>query len=268
VRVPQQGAVSDAELLRRYKVLYPEPTEYAVAQIETLEAILEGNGPDAQKLRDKLLARMNDLSQFMKTFKQRYSIWFNRNHKRFGPLWAERFSSTIIEGDWHFAVQVVAAYIDLNPVRAGLVKDPKDYRWCGYGEAEAVGGKMLEGLRQTVAGSEKLSDKEVLAAYRLRVFGKGISPKRGDPKSASIRPEDFAGVLDVEGNLSDSERLALRTSWFTHGGVIGGRQFVEEHLGEYQKKTKRRLRMLPHSFDKEKTNDSDWSSLYSMRRGA
>jgi putative transposase len=35
------------------------------------------------------------------------------------------------------ALKTVAAYIDLNPIRAGLVEDPKDYRFCGYGEAVA-----------------------------------------------------------------------------------------------------------------------------------
>jgi hypothetical protein len=37
----------------------------------------------------------------------------------------------------------MAAYIDLNPVRAGLVKDPKDYRWCGYAQKDA---KKMPGI--------------------------------------------------------------------------------------------------------------------------
>ena len=41
-------------------------------------------------------------------------------------------------------LQTMAAYIDLNPVRAGIVKDPKDYRFCGY--AEAVGSSSGSGL--------------------------------------------------------------------------------------------------------------------------
>ena len=39
-----------------------------------------------------------------------------------------------------------AAYIDLNPVRAGLVQDPKDYRWSGYGEAGAGAQPARDGL--------------------------------------------------------------------------------------------------------------------------
>jgi hypothetical protein len=80
---------------------------------------------------------MGDVSVFMKELKQRFSKWFNKERNRFGTLWAERFKSVLVE-DQPGVVQTVAAYVDLNPVRAGLVKDPKDYRWCGY--AEAVGG--------------------------------------------------------------------------------------------------------------------------------
>ena len=46
------------------------------------------------------------------------------------------------------ALRTMAAYIDLNPIRAKLVADPRDYRWCGY--AEAVAGKIVKpGLRRS-----------------------------------------------------------------------------------------------------------------------
>jgi REP element-mobilizing transposase RayT len=263
VRVTPQQNLTDAELLRRYKVLYPKPTQWATAQIEILESTLKENGPEAVKLRQRLLARMGDVSQFMKTLKQRFSVWFNRTHKRFGTLWAERFTSTIVEGNHHFALQMVAAYIDLNPIRAGIVRDPKDYRWCGYGEAEATGGKMLAGLRHAVSDADLLDDKALLASYRLGLFGKGATPKRGDPKSARIRPEDFDKTMKAEGKLKGAERLFLQTRWFSYGGVIGGRQFVQRHLNDYRKQTKRRTRIPPRAF----TNDHDdpWGTLYSLR---
>jgi len=49
------------------------------------------------------------------------------------------------------AARIMAAYIDLNPVRAGLVEDPADYRWSSYGEAvhggrKGWGRKAREGL--------------------------------------------------------------------------------------------------------------------------
>jgi putative transposase len=75
----------------------------------------------------------------MKTLKQRFSVWYNRNHRRYGTLWADRFKSVLVEGSGN-PLQTMAAYIDLNPVRAGIVEDPKEYRFSGYAEAVAEDG--------------------------------------------------------------------------------------------------------------------------------
>jgi hypothetical protein len=197
--------------------------------------------------------------------KQRFSIWFNQNHSRFGTLWAERFTSTVVEGNHHFAMQTVAAYIDLNPVRAGIVKDPKDYRWCGYGEAEAIGGKMLEGLRSTMAEGEKLDDATVLAEYRIKLFGKGSSPKRGDFNSANIQPAEVEKVMKAGGKLRVEQRLRLRMRWFSKGAIIGGHQFVDEHLREYQTRTAKRRGMKVRPFSTRPEDDFD--EMFSMRGG-
>ena len=80
--------------------------------------------------------RMHDLGEFMKGLLQRFTQWFNRAHSRTGRLWEDRFKSVIVEDG--VAAKTVSAYIDLNPVRAGMVTDPADYRWSSYGEA--IGG--------------------------------------------------------------------------------------------------------------------------------
>ena len=51
----------------------------------------------------------------MKTFKQRFSVWFNRNHRLYGTLWADRLKSVLVEGSGN-PLQTMAAYTDLNPV--------------------------------------------------------------------------------------------------------------------------------------------------------
>ena len=43
-------------------------------------------------------ARMGDVSEFMKSVKQRFGIWFNKTHGRYGTLWADRFKSVLVEG--------------------------------------------------------------------------------------------------------------------------------------------------------------------------
>ena len=120
VEVPELGELSDTELMRRYKVLYPKPTKYQQESIRKLEAELAAGGEEGDALRQGLLARMGDLSEFMKTVKQRFSIWFNKSHRRFGTLWADRFKSVLVEGAGN-PLQTMGSYIDLNPVRAGAI---------------------------------------------------------------------------------------------------------------------------------------------------
>jgi REP element-mobilizing transposase RayT len=75
--------------------------------------------------------RMIDISRFMKDFQQRYVFYFNKTHQRRGHFWADRFKSTILEG--RQALWSAVKYVELNPVRAGLVEDPADYRHCAWG---------------------------------------------------------------------------------------------------------------------------------------
>ncbi len=49
---------------------------------------------------------------------QRFSQWFNRRHDRVGRLWESRFKSVLLEGSRETLIKV-AAYVDLNAVRAG-----------------------------------------------------------------------------------------------------------------------------------------------------
>jgi len=121
LRIPdgESVVVSDKELMRRYRVLYPKPTPYQQADAKVLEMKLLEDGEEGKALRKQLLARMHDVSQFMKTLKQRFSIWYNRSHNRVGTLWSERFKSTLVEGT-DAALRITAAYIDLNPVRAKI----------------------------------------------------------------------------------------------------------------------------------------------------
>ena len=172
VRVPEPENLSDAELMRRYKVLYPKPTKYQTASTKVMEEKLQEGGDEAEAIRRKLLARMSDVSEFMKTIKQRFSVWFNRTHRRYGTLWADRFKSVLVEGKGN-PLQTMAAYIDLNPVRAGIVEDPKEYRFCGYAEAVAGEKKAKLGLAFIWSDSMKLkkmkdgshSLKEVLEEF-------------------------------------------------------------------------------------------------------
>ncbi|MFM8878629.1 MAG: transposase, partial [Verrucomicrobiota bacterium] len=142
VRVPKAVPLSDEELLRRAEGFYGKQGVLVVLARDAMKSEGQGGGKMPLHIRQTLLGRMGDVSVLMKEFKQRFSRWYNRRTERFGTLWAERFKSVLVE-DSPEALRTVAAYIDLNPVRAGLVSDPKDYRFCGYAAA-LVGRRELQ----------------------------------------------------------------------------------------------------------------------------
>jgi putative transposase len=74
------------------------------------------------EIRERYLRRTWDISLFMKTLKQRFSQWFNKVHRRRGTLWEGRFRSVLVESVGS-VLRTMAAYIDLNPVRAGLMAE-------------------------------------------------------------------------------------------------------------------------------------------------
>jgi putative transposase len=250
VRVPEPVLVSDAELLRRYSVLYPTPTKYQTASLKALAETLAEGGAEAEQLRKGLLARMTDVSEFMKTLKQRFSVWFNKSHGRYGTLWAERFKSVLVEGRGN-SLQTMAAYIDLNPVRAGMVQDPKDYRFCGYGEAIAGNVLALQGLRGVWHGGFGVhDDASALQSHRMLMYAKGSNDR-------SIPQEDVVRVLEKENAiLPKSQVLRCRVRYFTDGAIFGTKDFVESFVGAVQLARGRKHPPRAHAM-----KGADWGNL-------
>ena len=257
LRVPQAAELSDAELLRRYRVMYPKPTRYQIARLEVIEAHLKNNAPEAVAWRKRQLALMGDVSQFMKLAKQRFSIWFNKSHKRYGTLWSERFKSVLVEGNGR-VLGTMAAYIDLNCVRAGLVNDPKDYRFCGYAEAVAGGQEARAGIKRLV--DEKADWSEVQGAYRQTLFGTGSAETE---HGGALSTEQLAQVIKAKGKLPLATVLRCRLKYFTDGAVLGGRAFVSKHLSDYSKRYGRRRGKNPRQLPAL----TDWGGELSTLRG-
>jgi putative transposase len=248
VRVPQKQIPPDGELLRRYQTLYPRPTRYQCARLEVIQAQLATNRPEASEWRRRQLALMGDVSQFMKLLKQRFSVWFNRSHQRYGTLWSERFKSVLVEPQGK-APETMATYIDLNCVRAGLASDPKDYRFCGY--AEAVSGNAIAqaGLISIIGGSWS----EAQATYRHWLFGTATEARES---GVSINAALLEKVIKEGGKLPLSTVLRCRIRYFTDGAVLGSRAFVETHLRAYRAVTGRRKRTAVHPIPPV----ADWGS--------
>jgi REP element-mobilizing transposase RayT len=196
-------------------------------------------------LRERFFCRMWDVSWFMRLLKQRFTQWFNQRRNRTGTLWEDRFKSVLIEGAGH-ALSTMALYIELNPVRAGLVSDPAQYRWCGYAQAMAGVRAAREGLAVIVAavrGGNPGVPQRVLAEYRLALFGGGESrgmTEEGKPRRRGISDQRIQEVLQKKGRLDRWEAMRCRVRYFSDGMILGSREFVERFF------EKNRWRFGPH----------------------
>jgi len=237
VEVPARPAQdpTDEALLKHLAILY-SGKQMAEIRWQLKQFRSQGDGAAAEKLRQRFLARMWDLSAFMQSLKQRFAQWYNRRNARDGVLWSERFKSVLVE-DGH-AARVMAAYIDLNPVRAGMVETPEAYRWSGYGEAVAGKKKAREGLRlvmlehcrmtaSTARAAQEVADwRRVLAAYRMILFGD--LGKTGERREGSRGKKPGSGDPGCGGRrLSEAAMLHCRVRYFTDGLVLGSREFVD-----------------------------------------
>ena len=215
---PADTCIPDSVLLLRAERFYG-----IQALLPSLaRADLQRSGSISSHIRLSLSSRMGDVSAFMKEFKQRFSRWFNRHSGRFGTVWAERFSSTLIE-ESAVALQTVASYIDLNPVRAGLVSDPKDYRFCGYSAALAGNPVVRHGLMSFLSGR---SWNSAAAEYRLNLFTTG--GVAGHSEKKIIDRDAIRAELARGGHLSLPEILRLRVRHLTAGVAIGSKDFVNQ----------------------------------------
>lgn len=145
------------------------------------------------------------LPQMMQAVGRRYVRYFNDVHRRSGTLWEGRYKSTLIQAERYLLACM--AYIDLNPVRAGMVVQPRDYSWSSHGH--------YIGLR-----TDKLITPHPL------YWDLGNTPFSREAAYADL----------VQAGVSASEQEALTESAL-HGWALGEAEFVSDLQG----KTRRRL---------------------------
>jgi REP element-mobilizing transposase RayT len=241
--VPKARPLRDTELLARIEAL--EGAQRRTAIQEQLRQLQACDPAAAQRLRQRYLARMYDLSVFLQELKGRFAQWFNRRHGRYGVLWAERFKSTLLQSGE--AVATACAYVDLNPIRAGLCSDPKDYRYSSYGQAigagSAVARRGLSRLREHWVGPRP-SWAEFSRLYRMRLFATAVRATKG----ATLSVERAQKVIEAEqGAVSLGDLLGCRWRFFSNGAILGTQEFIAqqlERLGRTTAATERRAHPL------------------------
>lgn len=145
------------------------------------------------------------LPGMMQAVGRRYVRHFNDRHHRTGTLWDGRYKSTLVQSESYLLTCM--AYLDLNPVRAGMVAQPADYAWSSHGHY--IGQRL-----------DKLITPHPLA-WEL-----GNTPFAREAAYANL----------VQGGLAHREQTAIIDS-VLYGWALGDADFVVN----LQKKTPRRL---------------------------
>ena len=121
VKVFPEFKFTDQDIRKRYLEFYGDDRAFAYDQVPYL--------------REKL----SNLSEFVREIKVGFTRYYNNRHNRRGYFWGDRFKSVIVEkGE---TLINCLAYIDLNPLRAGLVNRPEEYRWNSLGYHIQAGNK-------------------------------------------------------------------------------------------------------------------------------
>jgi hypothetical protein len=242
--------VDDKELDRRLQILYSEK-DYAEIMDRWEQWKQQGSLGAIEEEKARFRARMNNLSDFMKTLKQRFGRWYNGCREQRGTIWEDRFSSTVVEGGP--ALRAVATYIDLNSVRAGIVEDPSQYHFSGYAEACAGIKVARQGIAHVLEedGFPTGTWKKTVSQYREWMYIKGEKREKDQGIRAGFSKKTVEAVLAAKGVLSMPQALRCRLRYMTAAKALGSRIFVEqvfkdyrEHFGEKRKTGARKLHRI------------------------
>jgi putative transposase len=204
--------------------------------------------------RDKLA----NLSLFIKELKQSISRDYNKRHQRRGTLWGERFKSCIVENGE--TLINCLAYIDLNPIRAGIVERPEDYRWNSL--AYHIQQNNKDGFLSLDFGLVEFGvpdEKERLRRYRRYVYEAGAVAHPGKGVGRVIDERVVSKERMSEFEMGRVQRFRYRTRYFTDSGIIGTKGFVAEHYQRFK-------HLFQSKHDKKPKAVTGISGLYSLKR--
>ncbi|GAB6095963.1 hypothetical protein JCM14469_22160 [Desulfatiferula olefinivorans] len=215
VKMLPHSGYTDGDIETRYKIKYGNEAVFPVGRLEHFRK------------------KWASLSEFIREVKQTFSRYYNKSKGRKGTLWGERFKSVIIEkGE---TLVHCLAYIDLNAVRAGIVKRPEEYRWCSLGYHSQTGNR--EGFLSTDFGLAEFGDMdeaERYRRYRRYVYEAGALEQSGGKNRKTIDKALIKQERERNFEPSRIDRFMSRTRFFTDSGVIGSRAFVAEHYRQFK----------------------------------
>ena len=212
----------------------------------------------ADGLVPALRAKLSNLSEFVREIKVGFARYYNRRHNRRGYFWGDRFKSVIVEkGE---TLINCLAYIDLNPLRAGLVERPEEYRWNSLGYHIQTGNK--DNFLSLDFGLQEFgvrNAKERLRGYRGYVYEAGAVDRSEIGQRRVIREMVVGKERKKEFKISKIDRFQYRTRYFTDSGIIGSKEFVSTNYQRFK-------HLFYSKHEKSQNRSRAWTGMYSLKR--
>ncbi|WDE96401.1 transposase [Lentisphaera profundi] len=245
IKIPATNEMDKIELLQRYR-LHKKNEEVKFI-----------NSTQREEFREKI----HDISFIIGNFEQRFVQWFNKVHSSWGRLFGQRFDSEMIEVSAHSdSLLRVMAYISLNPVRAEIVSDPKDFHFCAYSDRLAGGdiGKsdheffdlFCRGIEAKDIRDKQKHFRQVFRAYMLGL-------RRYQSVDSQTLAEFFREV-NLSEQLAWDDLFIHKCRFFTKCLVIGSEAFVRNKLTKFSAKMKWKRVHEPYTED-------EWNDIYSLK---
>ena len=240
VKMIPEYKFSDEDIKKRCEDFYGDDRAFSYGQIPSL--------------REKL----SNLSEFVREIKVGFARYYNRRYNRRGYFWGDRFKSVIVEkGE---TLINCLAYIDLNPIRAGLVNRPEEYRWNSLGYHIQTGNKdnflsLDFGLREF--GVQDAEER--LKGYRRYVYEAGAVDRSEIGKRKIIEEAVVKKERKKEFKISRVDRFRYRTRYFTDSGIIGTKEFVSINYTRFKDIFMSKREKIPKSV-------SGLDGVYSLKR--
>ncbi|NOZ96048.1 MAG: hypothetical protein GXP47_15115 [Acidobacteria bacterium] len=209
VKFDRPRPADQEELRARARLMYPGKASQARLDLWT--------EPDWEHYRKRLF----DVSEYMRNIQSAFARWYNRSYQRRGRFWADRFKSVYL-ADLR-AVLDCMLYVELNPVRAGLVERPEEWQGSSLIQRELGTDSWLAPLQTFF---DRPDGERALTEYRERLYHRGSVPTKEGQKALSqdVLTQEIARGFSVRGLY----RRRLR--YFVDGLAIGSESFLREQL--------------------------------------
>ncbi len=209
VKFERSRQVDRRELRARSRLMYP-----GQASQRRVDLWSEGDWEHYRK-------RLFDVSEYMRNIQSAFARWYNRSYERRGRLWSDRFKSVYL-GDMQ-AVLDCMLYVELNPVRAGLVERPEEWPGASLILREVGRDGWLAPLETFL---DSAVAEKALVEYRERLYYRGAVPTKEGQQAISpeVLEREVARGFEVRGLY----RKRLR--YFVDGLAIGTESFIRDQL--------------------------------------